>query len=103
MSTSPTTAAIREYLKKNSKDRHWLADQIGVSKHTVDGWFAGREIPKSASLAIRKLIGGPPQVDVKISLSEWQRLSDKAAKEGISIDALIAAIVKDTDTGLRIQ
>lgn len=48
---------IKQWLEAMGKDRRWLAQAVGFSKPTVDGWLSsGRRIPKSAALTIERLM-----------------------------------------------
>lgn len=89
-----TTQEIADFLKSTGKDRFWLAEKIGVSKHTVDGWFTGRPIPRPKQAAIRRVLTGPPAIDVKLSLSEWQRIQALAAAKGQTTDDFIVSVLK---------
>lgn len=51
-----TKIQIRDWLNEHGRDRDWLAEQCGVSKGTVDQWFAGRGFSDSALAAIDKLM-----------------------------------------------
>lgn len=49
---------IKEWLKENGKDCKWLAEQCGVSIHTVYGWMSvRRKIPAKSLARIRELMG----------------------------------------------
>lgn len=49
---------IKEWMKENGKTCKWLADQCGVSIHTVYGWMSvRREIPSKSLVRIRELMG----------------------------------------------
>lgn len=54
---------IKKWLKENGKDCNWLAEQCGVSIHTVYGWMSSRRpIPAKPWARIEKLMGetAPP-------------------------------------------
>lgn len=51
-----TKDKIREWLAEHGRDREWLAKQCGVSKGTVDQWFAERGFSDAALAAIDKLM-----------------------------------------------
>lgn len=86
---------LRNWLKTNGKDRAWLAEKCGVSKHTVDGWFAGRQISGPAKAAVERVLAGPPTIgDLKMSLDEWQQIQDRAAHEGVGPLEWIARVIK---------
>lgn len=49
---------IKKWLKENGKDCNWLAEQCGVSIHTVYGWMSvRRKIPAKSLARIRELMG----------------------------------------------
>jgi len=49
---------IKKWLKENGKDCNWLAEQCGVSIHTVYGWMSvRRKIPAKSLACIRELMG----------------------------------------------
>lgn len=50
---------IKQWLKKTGKDCNWLAEQCGVSIHTVYGWMSSRRpIPAKSRARIEELTGG---------------------------------------------
>lgn len=49
---------IKKWLKENGKNCNWLAEQCGVSIHTVYGWMSvRRKIPAKSLARIRELMG----------------------------------------------
>lgn len=49
---------IKKWLKENGKDCKWLAEQCGVSIHTVYGWMSvRRKIPVKLRVRIEELMG----------------------------------------------
>lgn len=49
---------IKKWLKETGKDCNWLAEQCGVSIHTVYGWMSvRREIPVKSRVRIEELMG----------------------------------------------
>lgn len=49
---------IKKWLKENGKDCNWLAEQCGVSIHTVYGWMSSRRpIPAKSQAYIEELMG----------------------------------------------
>lgn len=49
---------IKKWLKETGKDCKWLAEQCGVSIHTVYGWMSvRRKIPVKSLARIRELMG----------------------------------------------
>lgn len=54
-----TPEAINEWLKKNNRDRDWLANQLGTSTGTVSNWLAKgkpRPIPEPTIRLIERLM-----------------------------------------------
>lgn len=43
---------IKAWLKKNNRDRYWLAEKCLVDKKTVDDWFRSRGVIPRAKLAL---------------------------------------------------
>lgn len=59
---------IKKWLKENGKNCNWLAEQCGVSIHTVYGWMSvRRKIPAKSLARIRELMGEeePPLGTIK--------------------------------------
>lgn len=49
---------IKKWLKETGKDCNWLAQQCGVSIHTVYGWMSSRRpIPVKSRARVEDLIG----------------------------------------------
>lgn len=95
------TEEIRKWLKENGKDRAWLAQKCSVSKHTVDGWMAGRPIPSPSMQIIEDIMRRVPEITSKLSLEEWKAAQQAADSQGISIDAfIINAVRKAAGLGL---
>lgn len=48
---------IKKWLKENGKNCNWLAEQCGVSIHTVYGWMSSRRpIPAKSRVRIEELM-----------------------------------------------
>jgi hypothetical protein len=89
------TEIIKTWLKTNKKDRHWLADQCGVHKQTVDGWLsAGRTIPKPAASIIQGLMNKGPSLAARLTLDEYNRAQNKAAESGKTLETWISDLIK---------
>lgn len=53
----PSKMAVKEWMKATGKNRDWLANKCGVSKRTVDCWFAASgNIPARAILVLQGLM-----------------------------------------------
>jgi hypothetical protein len=67
---------IKQWLKEKSHDRQWLADQIGVSKRTVDGWLSSNKpMPRKVELLLERLLThntGHHQLLAAVALLERQ-------------------------------
>lgn len=49
---------IRKWLKETEKGCNWLAEQCGVSIHTVYGWMSSRRpIPAKSQACIEEMMG----------------------------------------------
>ena len=82
-------AQIKQWLKTISRTRHWLAEQCGVSKLTVDGWMNGRTIPKPAATIINNLMFKMAPITPRFSIEEYNRIQQAAKAEKMSIEAWI--------------
>ena len=93
--TTVNTEIIKTWLKTNTKDRHWLADQCGVHKQTVDGWLsAGRTIPKPAASIIQGLMNKGPSLSARLTLEEYNRAQNKASEKGQDLETWISELIK---------
>lgn len=84
MVLEPTKQQIAAWLGKIGRDRHWLAEQCGASKPTVDGWFSKKGFPRPALRIISALMAGEVAMDddlssVTFSLEEFGQI-DAARK-----------------------
>lgn len=52
---------LRDWLKANGKTRQELAQLIGVSKRTVDNWFAGRPMNPNHEFSLSLLLKPEPE------------------------------------------
>lgn len=87
---------IRNWLKDNGKDRQWLAEQVGASKSTVDGWLSGRPIPAPTQKLIEIALAKPPPIRPEMSWREWEEINERAKAEQMDPDAwVIAAALKE--------
>jgi hypothetical protein len=76
-----TKDKIRHWLTDKNKDREWLAKQCGVSKGTVDQWFAERGFSDSALATIALLMerdeqsGAPDETGlITFTTAEFERI-----------------------------
>lgn len=113
-----SVASIKKWLKDIGKDRNWLAEQLYVSKSTVDNWLAPSTptpIPKSKLAFIRTLMDQSQRIDdqkinyddvltfsVRLTPEEWKALlpsdvdpEDHAAAEKYIRD-LLQSVVDST-------
>lgn len=84
---------INEWLKKNDKDRFWLAKHCNVAKSTVDGWMAGRAIPKPTQTILVNLIFGDASISPRFTMQQFAKIQQKAKSEGISVDEWVEKAV----------
>jgi hypothetical protein len=91
-----TESQIKDWLEASDRDRHWLAEQCGVSKPTVDGWLsAGRTIPAPALKLIHRLMHGPGSINPILTLVEFQAAQQAARTAGLTLDAWISRLIRD--------
>jgi hypothetical protein len=81
-----TPDGLKEWLNNQGKDRHWLADEIGVAKRTLDNWFS-TEFPLYAVKAIERLdreLNSPQPADdsINLTISQWRELAKRARECG---------------------
>ena len=87
------TEPIKVWLKESGHDRHWLAKQCAVSKSTVDGWMAGRGIPRPSQTIIAGLMYADKPIAPRFTMDQYSRIQQQAAKEGLAVDAWIEKII----------
>jgi hypothetical protein len=69
-----TKDELKNWLANNQKDRAWLAQEIGVSKGTVDQWFS-KGFPEWAIMAIKRMSEQPLDdagLDVAFTAAEFE-------------------------------
>ncbi len=90
---------LRNWLKANGKSREWLAAEVGISKHTIDGWFAGRPITKSAKPNLERLIKGAPSVEYRTTLNQAARIIEAAKEDGMEpmewVDSVVLKVLNE--------
>ena len=75
METTELIQKLRDCLKINGKTRQELAELIGVSKRTVDNWFAGRPMNPNHEFSLSLLLNPEPrekQATVVINFTDEQ-------------------------------
>lgn len=75
METTELIQKLRDWLKINGKTRQELAELIGVSKRTVDNWFAGRPMNPNHEFSLSLLLNPEPrekQATVVINFTDEQ-------------------------------
>lgn len=83
-----TSESLKQWLSAIEEDRHWLAEQIGVSKRTLDNWFSDGfplYAQKSISRLKRELDGKVPEIEesaIHLSISQWKELHRRAIECG---------------------
>lgn len=93
---------VRNWLDTNGKDRHWLAKQLGTSKSTVDGWFAGRPIAGPAEILLKHLMAKPLPLNPEFTLEEYERLTAEAQKLNISVHEFVIRAAKK-EAGIPVE
>lgn len=79
---------IAAWLHSIGKDRAWLAQKCGATKHTVDSWFSTRGFPKPALVIIDRLIketGHGVNADlsrVQLTVAEWEHVEQARERAG---------------------
>ena len=79
-----TAETLKAWLSAIEEDRHWLAEQIGVSKRTLDNWFSdGFPLYAQKSIARLKneLEGRVPEIEesaIHLSIQQWKELHRRA-------------------------
>lgn len=76
---------IRRWLASIGKDRKWLAEQCGVSKRTVDGWFSrdkDRKMPKLALEFIRRIMRDNALGELRMTFDEWDEIRNAMDQSG---------------------
>ena len=101
---------ITEWLETIQRDRTWLADQLHISKRTVDSWFSYRRISDSTWGHIESLMGdvgaSPLEelLEIRLSLAEFEDLEKARIRAGYESrsafyrDAIIFHIQKLLDS-----
>jgi len=89
------TENIKRWLKDIGKNRDWLAQHCGVSKSTVDGWMAGRPLPKPSMNIITGLMFKDRPLAPKFTPEEFEKMVQAAKAEGMSMDEWVAKAVVD--------
>lgn len=78
--------SVEEWLRKIGKGRYWLGDRLGASKHTVDGWGGGRNIPRSKQILIEALMRGTEAsakpFTVSFTTLEFEQIETARVKAG---------------------
>lgn len=81
-----TANKIKTWLKEQRRSRALLADQLGVSAATVDGWLsAGRTIPGPSLKLISNLMNDNMTINPKLSLNDYAKAQRKADEAGLSL------------------
>lgn len=89
-----TPETIKDWLKSNHKDRHWLARECGVHKQTVDGWLsAGRPISTPAANILAGIIKGKKTLNPRLTLEEYNKAQNAAAAAGQTLEEWISSVI----------
>lgn len=66
MNDEITPLTIKKHLANARKDREWLADQLGISKRTLDNYLtAGQKIPLKKVYKIQDLFAPAPIIPLE--------------------------------------
>lgn len=85
---------VREWLTAHQKDRAWLGEQVGVSKRTVDNWFAAGVVPTAKRELVEKVIEPRPGLratvncNIRFSVEEWLAVSE-ALPPGTDVEEVV--------------
>lgn len=83
-----TRDEIAAWLTVIGKDRFWLAEKCGSTKHTVDSWFSTRGFPRPALVIIERLMrdtGHGITADlsrIQFTIAEWEHIERAREKAG---------------------
>lgn len=76
--------SLKRWLADIQEDRHWLADQIGVSKRTLDNWFSDGfplYAQKSIARLKKELDSKDPEIEesaIQLTICQWKELHRRA-------------------------
>ena len=82
--SSPTPDDIKKWLKNVGQDRHWLAEQIGSKKHTVDQMFS-KGFSEWALRSISNLMrsyGNDGGLKLKLTAEQWEEIDQACSNAG---------------------
>ncbi len=80
--TELTAQSLKDWLDTIEKDRHWLADELGVSKRTVDNWFTENKFPLFAEKHIARIRAAERSPKIRFSEDEWELIERARALSG---------------------
>lgn len=85
---------IKNWLAEQHKDRYWLAEELGKSKTTVDGWLStGRTIPPDALKALERLMHPGRPITPSLPITVHTALMRKAATVGIGYEKFVETVL----------
>jgi len=94
------TRAISAWLDDKGKKREWLADQLGVSVTTVNGWFSkasGRPIPVPTDRLIDRIMQDEQLGEPRFSIPESNQILKAMESAGyVSFQDFARDAVKDS-------
>lgn len=61
-----------DWLAALDQSREWAANQLGVSRRTIDGWTSGKNIPLVAQRLIRRLMNDYEFDDLRLTFQDWE-------------------------------
>lgn len=90
---------LKNWLLGEGISRDTLAEELGVSKRTVDNWCSGREIPPVKWARILERMNKPAfcyssvaVVPVRFTLSEWEQVKTKIP-QGVDAEEFLRAVL----------
>lgn len=87
---------IKTWLDEIDRDRNWLADELGVSKRTVDNWFSAKEFPLSAIKHIDRIRASERSPKLRFTPEEFDTIEAARKLAGYdSRDEFYAAVLSD--------
>lgn len=69
-----TIVQLRAWLDDTGLSREWLAQELGVSKRTIDGWFRANAIPELASKFLDRVQNDQAVAAAKFSPADWEKI-----------------------------
>lgn len=104
MNDEITPQSIKEWLANARKDREWLADQLGISKRTIDNYLtAGQKIPLKRAYKMQALFAPEPIfpqdpkniiLSIPITRGTLIQLESQALQQCTTLSSLVSTILE---------